>query len=69
MAATGILLGLGASLVAAPLLEDLLFNVNAVDWMVFSAVTVLLLGVAIVASALPSLRAARADPAEALRTD
>jgi hypothetical protein len=69
MAVPGILLCLGASVVAAPLLQDLLFNVNAVDRRVFGAVAVLLIGVAFVASAFPGLRAARADPAAVLRID
>jgi ABC-type lipoprotein release transport system permease subunit len=35
--------------------------------MTFAAVTLLLLGIAVAASAVPAIRAARVDPLEALR--
>jgi ABC-type antimicrobial peptide transport system permease subunit len=49
-------------------LESLLFGVTAADPAVLSAVVVLLVSVAICASALPARRAARIEPATALGT-
>jgi putative ABC transport system permease protein len=65
--AIGIVLGLGASLWLTKYLQTLLFNVKPLDVGVFAAVTVLLLGVAILACYLPARRATRIDPMVALR--
>ena len=64
-------MGLGAGLVGAwwltRLLASLLFGVSANDPVTFGAVAILLTAVAILASSIPALRAARLDPLPALR--
>ena len=65
--------GLGAGLVLALALgrlsAGLLFEVPSYDPMTLVAATTLLLGVALFACALPARRAARIDPAQALRDE
>jgi hypothetical protein len=61
--------GLAAGIYAARFVEALLFEVSPLDfWSLALPIAALLLG-AILAAALPALRAARIDPAEALRCD
>ena len=66
-------MGLAAGLIGAwwltRLLASLLFGVTATDPLTFGAVGILLMIVAIVASAIPALRAARVDPLAALRCE
>jgi putative ABC transport system permease protein len=69
LAATGILLGLAGALAARRLIASQLFGVGPSDPMTLVGATVLLLIVALVASMVPTRRAARADPLEALRAD
>jgi len=68
-ALTGIALGAGVALLAGRRLEPLLFGERASDPAVYVAVAATLLGVAVLASASPALRAARADPNAALRAE
>ncbi len=68
-AVVGIVLGAGMAYVAGRWLQPLLFGQQARDPLVFVAVTVILLLVALTASAAPAFRAIRADPATALRSD
>ncbi len=63
--ALGILVALGLSRVIA----NLLFGVSATDAMTFTAVPVLLGSMALLASYLPALRAARITPSAALRNE
>jgi ABC-type antimicrobial peptide transport system permease subunit len=69
MAAIGVAGGLVASILASRLIEPLLFNVSSRDPLVYAVVGVALLGVAVFAGVIPTLRANRIDPLEALRVD
>ncbi|HEY4817858.1 MAG TPA: ABC transporter permease [Candidatus Acidoferrum sp.] len=64
---TGVLVGLGLSLVLTPLLSRLLFGVRGGDSVTIAATGVLLLGVGVLACYLPARRATRLDPVAALR--
>jgi putative ABC transport system permease protein len=63
----GVIIGIVLSLYAARLLRTLLFGVTAHDPMTFAIVALLLLAVGTAASYVPSRRATRIDPLEALR--
>jgi putative ABC transport system permease protein len=65
--AIGVVLGLLGSMALTRYLQSLLFGVGPLDAVVFSAVTALLLGVAIAACYVPARRATRIDPIVALR--
>jgi putative ABC transport system permease protein len=69
LAFAGLALGLVGAFIAARALSRSLFGVGATDPLTFIAVSVLLLGVALVASYIPSRRAMRVDPIVALRTE
>ena len=58
---------LGAS-VATQAIVTMLFEVSHLDPITYLGVIILLAGVAIMASGVPAWRAARVDPASALRT-
>jgi len=62
-------LGLAAAWFAARWVGPLLFQTSARDPVVFGGVAALLVAIAVVASAIPALRAARVDPITALRAD
>ena len=68
-AGAGILAGVVAALFLTRLMEGLLYDVAPRDPVTFVAVALLLLGIAVAASAVPAIRAARVDPLEALRGD
>lgn len=69
LAGIGIGAGALAALGASGLLRSLLFGVRPGDPLLLSAVAALLLAAALAAAAVPALRAARVDPAVALRAD
>jgi predicted permease len=69
LAGIGVLLGVVGALAVTRLLASLLFGVSATDPATFSAITLLLLGVAALASLVPARRATRADPMEAMRAE
>ncbi|HKC25836.1 MAG TPA: FtsX-like permease family protein, partial [Thermoanaerobaculia bacterium] len=65
----GLLIGLALALAATRLLRGLLFGVSPSDPASLAGVSALLAAVALLACALPALRASRVDPVVALRTD
>jgi ABC-type antimicrobial peptide transport system permease subunit len=67
--AAGAVLGVLGSLVTLRLLQAMLFQVSWKDPWTLAAALVVLLGVALVAAWIPSLRAARVDPVQALRRE
>jgi putative ABC transport system permease protein len=67
LAVIGIGAGLAGALAVTRLLGTFLFGVGATDPVTFASVAGLLLGVALVATYIPSRRAARVDPLAALR--
>ncbi len=69
LAAAGLALGLAGSFAATRFLAAFLFDVHRTDLATYAAVAAVLLGVAFVATYIPSRRAARIDPITALRTD
>jgi putative ABC transport system permease protein len=66
--ATGAVIGLVLSMVLGRLLATMLFGVQPLDPMTFASVTILLALTAAIATAAPAWRAARIDPAVALRS-
>jgi putative ABC transport system permease protein len=66
-ALVGMACGLAAALGLTRLIATFLFGVKAWDPLVFLAVPVILVGVALVAVWLPAMRASRVDPIHALR--
>ena len=69
LALLGVVLGLGIAVWAAPYAADLLFQVSPREPSVLVVVAMVLLGVSLLASLFPALRATRVDPMRALRTD
>jgi predicted lysophospholipase L1 biosynthesis ABC-type transport system permease subunit len=69
VAAVGLLVGVIASFAATRLLRTLLFGVGPTNPVVFLAGVLALLITSVVASLIPSERAARVDPVEALRAE
>jgi putative ABC transport system permease protein len=65
----GVLVGCCGALVAARLFAGLLFHVPAADPLALLSAVSVLAGVAVIATFLPARRAARVDPAVALRAD
>jgi putative ABC transport system permease protein len=69
LVALGIAAGLVAAVLATRFLESLLFGVSTTDPVTFGAVAMLLVLVALVACAVPALRAVRIEPTTALRQE
>ena len=69
VALIGVGIGLVAAVFAARWLETLLFEVEARDPIVFAAVALVMIGVALLASYLPARRASAVDPLVAIRME
>jgi predicted permease len=69
LSAAGIAIGFVLARLAGRLFQALIYHVEATDTMTFTLVAITLLGVATLASLLPSLRIARLDPATTLREE
>jgi len=65
----GTTLGLAGAVALSRFLEALLFQVKSVDPVSFTVVTVVMIGIGLVACWLPTRRAIRVDPAVALRVE
>ena len=69
LAGAGIVLGMGLAVGLSRLLRGMLYGVSAFDPAAYAGLTLVLAGVALLASWLPARRAARVDPAIALRAE
>jgi predicted permease len=69
IASLGVAIGLAAAWLLSPIVSDLLFQSGGDDAGVYVGVTVVLLAAALLASALPGLRASSVDPGAALREE
>jgi predicted permease len=65
----GVGLGVAAALASTRLMEVLLYQISAVDPVVFVAMSLMMIGIGMLASYVPALRASRVDPIESLRID
>ena len=62
-------LGVAAALASTRLLKALLYGVDAVDPTVFAAMSIMMIGIGMLASYVPARRASGVDPIESLRND
>ncbi len=67
LALTGVAIGVVSGTVFTRTLQDYVYGVSTLDPVTFIAVGLLLLGVAVIASLVPALRAIRLNPTRALR--
>ncbi len=69
LAVTGVAIGLAGAFMLTRFMSSLLFGITATDVSTFSAIPLLLILVALLASYLPARRAARVDPMVSLRCE
>jgi putative ABC transport system permease protein len=67
LAGTGAIAGLLAAAALTRLVSSMLFNVNPTDPLTYVTIAALLIGIALLASGVPALRATKVDPMIALR--
>jgi hypothetical protein len=65
----GIVLGVAAALASTHVLNRLLYDITAADPVVFVAMSMMMIGIGLLASYLPARRASNVDAIESLRTD
>jgi predicted permease len=65
----GLVLGLAGGAASAQLIRSVLFKVHPLDPLIFTAVTFVVVGVALAAGFIPAWRASRLDPMDALRCE
>jgi macrolide transport system ATP-binding/permease protein len=65
----GVVLGVAASLAVTQVMKSMLFGLSATDPATYAGVTLLLMGVALLACYLPARRATKVDPLVALRCE
>jgi hypothetical protein len=65
----GIVVGVAAAIASTRFLSTLLYDVRAVDPLVFAGMSLMMLGVGILASYMPARRASSVNPVESLRSD
>jgi ABC-type antimicrobial peptide transport system permease subunit len=68
-AGAGVVIGALTAILFSRQVEPLLFQTSARDPLVFGSAAVLVLVIAILASAIPGMRATRIDPLRALRAE
>ncbi len=68
-AVVGIAIGIPAAISVTGLLRSFLFQVGPIDPLTFIVVPLLLLGITVLASSVPAIRATRVDPTIGLRVD
>jgi putative ABC transport system permease protein len=69
LAAIGIVVGVAAAAALTRLMTSMLYEISPLDVPTYTAVSLVLLAAAVMASYLPARRAASLNPIEALRTD
>ncbi len=68
LALIGCAMGVMGSIAVSRVVESFLFDVSPTDPLIYAASAGVMVGMALLASALPAVRAASADPAKALRS-
>jgi len=65
----GIVVGVAAAIASTRFLSTLLYDVSAVNPVVYAAMSLMMLGVGILASYMPARRASMVNPVESMRSD